>query len=126
MKLSKVAGNSTDVIVLPLVSLVHVDDRSADSDGDEIGLFDFLDEDFSCGGDFSFANYVTDKPTPSGVRSKKKSKCRAAKKHSSVKPFQEPFCDDISRLSSSSCTPSISSMVLKPPSRVSVVKSVLR
>ena len=86
---------------------MHVDDTSADSDGDEIGLFDSPDEDFSCGGDFAFANYV-DEPTPSGARSKKKSKPRATKKHSSsVKPFHELFCDNISRLSSSSSTVSL-------------------
>ena len=67
MKLSKAGGNSTGAIVLPPVSVVPLDDRSADSDGDEIGLFDSPDEDFSCGGDFVFSNDVTDEPIPSGT-----------------------------------------------------------
>ena len=40
-----------------------------------------------------------------------------------MKPFRDPFCDDILRLSSASSALSISSMVFKPPQRVSVVKS---
>ena len=51
MKLSKAGGNSTGAIVSPPVSVVPLGDRSADSDGDEIGLFDSPGEDFSCGRD---------------------------------------------------------------------------
>ena len=69
MKLSNIAVTPTEAIVLPLVSLVPVDDSSADFDGDVIGLFDSPDEDFSYGGDFAFANNV-DEPSPSGARSK--------------------------------------------------------
>ena len=96
---SKATRNSTDAIVSPPVSLVPNDKKSADSDGNKIGLFDSPNKDFSCGGDFTFANYTSDKPIPSGSRSMTNSKPRATKKHSSVKPFREPFRDDISRLS---------------------------
>ena len=54
MRLSKL-GTQTEAIVSPLASL-PVDYRSANFDGDEIGLIDSSDKDFSCGGDFTFAN----------------------------------------------------------------------
>jgi len=55
IELLKAGGNSTTgAIVLPPVSVVPVDERSADSDSNEIGLFDSPDGNFSCGGDFAF------------------------------------------------------------------------
>ena len=41
-----------------------------------------------------------------------------------MESYEETFHDDRSKMSPSSSTVSIPSMVLKPPSRVSVVKSV--
>ena len=100
-RLSKL-GTPIEVIVLSPVSSGPVGDRTADSDGDEIILFGSPDDDFSCGGDFEFANYVDE--ASNGPRTKKKPKQRAIKKRpSSMKPFH----DDLSRLSSSSSYVSI-------------------